>query len=95
MRVKILGSAAGGGFPQWNCACANCGRLLAGTLKARRARRRRLRFHSMQIYMRLIAGGIGLTQTRLEKPTTDRANAEGDRVTPASLAGEVVQPLWL
>lgn len=27
MRVKILGSAAGGGFPQWNCACSNCGRL--------------------------------------------------------------------
>jgi pyrroloquinoline quinone biosynthesis protein B len=24
MQVKILGSAAGGGFPQWNCACSNC-----------------------------------------------------------------------
>jgi pyrroloquinoline quinone biosynthesis protein B len=24
MRVKIPGSAAGGGFPQWNCACPNC-----------------------------------------------------------------------
>jgi len=24
MRVEILGSAAGGGFPQWNCACAVC-----------------------------------------------------------------------
>ena len=24
MHVKILGSAAGGGFPQWNCACQNC-----------------------------------------------------------------------
>ncbi len=30
MRVKILGSAAGGGFPQWNCACANCRALRAG-----------------------------------------------------------------
>ena len=30
MRVKILGSGAGGGFPQWNCACANCGALRAG-----------------------------------------------------------------
>ena len=27
MRVKVLGSAAGGGFPQWNCACSNCRRL--------------------------------------------------------------------
>jgi pyrroloquinoline quinone biosynthesis protein B len=24
MHVRILGSAAGGGFPQWNCACAVC-----------------------------------------------------------------------
>ena len=27
MRVKVLGSAAGGGFPQWNCACSNCTRI--------------------------------------------------------------------
>ena len=32
MRITILGSAAGGGFPQWNCACANCVRLRAGQL---------------------------------------------------------------
>jgi pyrroloquinoline quinone biosynthesis protein B len=31
MRVRILGSAAGGGFPQWNCACPNCSALRAGT----------------------------------------------------------------
>ena len=24
MQIKILGSAAGGGFPQWNCNCAGC-----------------------------------------------------------------------
>ncbi|GAB2790404.1 pyrroloquinoline quinone biosynthesis protein PqqB [Halomonas shantousis] len=24
MHVLVLGSAAGGGFPQWNCNCANC-----------------------------------------------------------------------
>jgi len=24
VRLRILGSAAGGGVPQWNCACANC-----------------------------------------------------------------------
>jgi pyrroloquinoline quinone biosynthesis protein B len=32
MRIKILGSAAGGGFPQWNCNCANCQRLRNGSL---------------------------------------------------------------
>src|SRR5450432_2399580 len=35
MRIKILGSAAGGGFPQWNCACANCLGLREGTIRAR------------------------------------------------------------
>ena len=24
MRIRVLGSAAGGGFPQWNCGCPNC-----------------------------------------------------------------------
>jgi pyrroloquinoline quinone biosynthesis protein B len=31
MRVKILGSGAGGAFPQWNCGCSNCRRLRSGT----------------------------------------------------------------
>jgi pyrroloquinoline quinone biosynthesis protein B len=35
MLVKILGSAAGGGFPQWNCACPNCRALRAGTFKGK------------------------------------------------------------
>ena len=34
MRIKILGSAAGGGFPQWNCGCRNCAGLRGGSLKA-------------------------------------------------------------
>src|SRR5947208_16474078 len=34
MHIRILGSAAGGGFPQWNCACRNCSELRAGTLNA-------------------------------------------------------------
>ena len=35
MRVKILGSAAGGAFPQWNCACANCRSMRAGTFRGK------------------------------------------------------------
>jgi pyrroloquinoline quinone biosynthesis protein B len=35
MRIKILGSAAGGGFPQWNCNCRNCGSFRAGTFSGR------------------------------------------------------------
>ncbi|MDD5462101.1 MAG: pyrroloquinoline quinone biosynthesis protein PqqB [Methylococcales bacterium] len=27
MKIRVLGSGAGGGFPQWNCNCHNCYRL--------------------------------------------------------------------
>jgi pyrroloquinoline quinone biosynthesis protein B len=35
MHIKILGSAAGGGFPQWNCGCSNCSSLRAGTFSGK------------------------------------------------------------
>jgi pyrroloquinoline quinone biosynthesis protein B len=35
MQVKILGSAAGGAFPQWNCACVNCRAVRAGTFQGK------------------------------------------------------------
>lgn len=30
MFIRILGSSAGGGFPQWNCNCRNCAAVRAG-----------------------------------------------------------------
>jgi len=35
VKIRVLGSAAGGGFPQWNCNCSNCKGYRAGTLRAR------------------------------------------------------------
>lgn len=35
MKIKILGSAAGGGFPQWNCNCPNCDGLRRLEIKAK------------------------------------------------------------
>ncbi len=34
MRVRVLGSAAGGGFPQWNCNCPNCDGVRKGSIVA-------------------------------------------------------------
>ena len=34
MRIQVLGSSAGGGFPQWNCNCPNCDGVRRGTLRA-------------------------------------------------------------
>jgi pyrroloquinoline quinone biosynthesis protein B len=33
IRIHILGSAAGGGLPQWNCACVNCVAARAGRIE--------------------------------------------------------------
>lgn len=35
MRITLLGTAAGGGFPQWNCNCRQCAGVRAGTLRAK------------------------------------------------------------
>jgi pyrroloquinoline quinone biosynthesis protein B len=35
MKVLVLGSGAGGGFPQWNCNCALCAGQRSGRLRAR------------------------------------------------------------
>jgi pyrroloquinoline quinone biosynthesis protein B len=37
VKVRVLGSAAGGGVPQWNCGCENCreARRVGGAVRAR------------------------------------------------------------
>jgi pyrroloquinoline quinone biosynthesis protein B len=35
MKVLVLGSGAGGGFPQWNCACAQCAGVRSGEIQAK------------------------------------------------------------
>jgi pyrroloquinoline quinone biosynthesis protein B len=35
MRITVLGAAAGGGFPQWNCNCRNCSGVRSGTVRAK------------------------------------------------------------
>ena len=36
MHIHVMGSGAGGGFPQWNCNCNNCKGVREGTVKASR-----------------------------------------------------------
>ena len=35
MQIRILGSAAGGGLPQWNCRCSNCQAAREGSTAVR------------------------------------------------------------
>jgi pyrroloquinoline quinone biosynthesis protein B len=34
MKIRVLGSSAGGGFPQWNCNCRNCSGVRNRTIAA-------------------------------------------------------------
>lgn len=34
MHIRLLGTGAGGGFPQWNCNCHNCSRLRKGEIRS-------------------------------------------------------------
>lgn len=35
MKIRVLGSGAGGGFPQWNCNCSNCQGVRQKTIQAK------------------------------------------------------------
>jgi pyrroloquinoline quinone biosynthesis protein B len=35
VRITVLGSGAGGGFPQWNCNCRNCAGVRDGSVRAK------------------------------------------------------------
>ena len=35
MRISVLGSSAGGGFPQWNCNCRNCAGVRSGAVRCK------------------------------------------------------------
>ena len=35
MKIRVLGSGAGGGFPQWNCNCHNCHRIRNDTMRGK------------------------------------------------------------
>jgi pyrroloquinoline quinone biosynthesis protein B len=82
MRVKVLGSAAGGGFPQWNCGCANCSRLRAGALKGRSCTQAQVAVSPSKARWLLLNASPDLRQQLLED--SEFAPTEGTRGTPIS-----------
>jgi pyrroloquinoline quinone biosynthesis protein B len=82
MRVKVLGSAAGGGFPQWNCGCPNCWRLRRGELKGQARTQAQIAVSSRQSSWILLNASPDLRQQILNDP--EFAPAEGARGTPIS-----------
>jgi len=87
MRITILGSAAGGGFPQWNCNCRNCAGVRSGTLRAKPRTQ-------SSIFVRPDAGGDGvLFNASPDILTQIRANPllqPGRSVRDTAIAGVVL-----
>ena len=68
MRVKILGSAAGGGFPQWNCACRNCRRLRDRTLRGKGRTQTQIAFSPVPDVWFLVGASPDLRTQILQAP---------------------------
>src|SRR6266481_8788494 len=75
MRVKVLGSAAGGGFPQWNCACPNCSALRDGKLKARPRTQAQVALSSDPSHWFLLNASPDLRQQILATPELSAASS--------------------
>jgi pyrroloquinoline quinone biosynthesis protein B len=68
MHIKILGSAAGGGFPQWNCACHNCSGLRAGTLRTRARSQAQIVFSPLSGFWFLVGASPDLRSQIIAAP---------------------------
>jgi pyrroloquinoline quinone biosynthesis protein B len=68
MRIKLLGSAAGGGFPQWNCNCRNCSAFRAHKIKARARTQTQIAFTVDDKYWFLIHASPDLRTQILATP---------------------------
>jgi pyrroloquinoline quinone biosynthesis protein B len=82
MRVRILGSAAGGGFPQWNCGCTNCSRLRSGLLRGKARTQAQVAISPNNSSSILLNASPDLRQQFMEN--REFAPAEAGRNTPAS-----------
>ncbi|HXY79528.1 MAG TPA: pyrroloquinoline quinone biosynthesis protein PqqB [Candidatus Bathyarchaeia archaeon] len=80
MRVKVLGSAAGGGFPQWNCGCSNCSRLRRSLFKGRARTQAQLAVSLSPSHWLLLNASPDLRQQILSDP--ELAPADGARGSP-------------
>src|SRR5260370_10833114 len=82
MRVKVLGSAAGGGSPEWNCACGQCGGVRSGAVKARPRTQAQAAVSADGSRWLLLTASPDLRQQILS--SADLVAPEGARNTPIS-----------
>jgi pyrroloquinoline quinone biosynthesis protein B len=82
MKIKVLGSAAGGGFPQWNCGCSNCDRARRGLSALKPRTQTQVAVSAQPGSWILLNASPDLRQQILADP--DFAPAATTRATPVS-----------
>ena len=78
LKVRVLGSAAGGGFPQWNCNCDNCAGVRAGLINARPRTQSSIAISSNGIDWLLVNASPDIRQQILAFPALQPARAKRD-----------------
>jgi pyrroloquinoline quinone biosynthesis protein B len=91
VRVRVLGSAAGGGFPQWNCHCPTCDAARAGG-RARTRTQSSLAIRGEEGPWFLVNASPDARQ-QLEALTRREALAPDEALTPGQLDGVRAPPI--
>jgi pyrroloquinoline quinone biosynthesis protein B len=68
LRCLVLGSAAGGGFPQWNCGCPNCTLARSGSPRAKPRTQVSVAASADGARWLLVGASPGMRQQILENP---------------------------
>jgi pyrroloquinoline quinone biosynthesis protein B len=88
MLIKVLGSAAAGGFPKWNCVCPNCAGLRLGEMRATPRTQTQIAFSPIAGIWFLIGASPDLRSQILAAsellPTPDAANPIAGVFLPSS-----------
>jgi pyrroloquinoline quinone biosynthesis protein B len=84
VRIKILGAAAGGGLPQWNCTCANCSALRQNHPNIQARTQSQLAVTADDKTWFLINASPDLRQQLINNPEIHPDPAKGLRNTPVA-----------
>src|SRR5438067_12712315 len=90
LTALVLGSAAGGGFPQWNCRCPTCRLAWAGDARVRPRTQASLAVTADAENWVLINASHLPQQVRQTKPLHPRGETRGSPITAVVLTGAEV-----
>ncbi|MCW2959979.1 MAG: pyrroloquinoline quinone biosynthesis protein PqqB [Thermoleophilia bacterium] len=82
MQIRVLGSAAGGGSPQWNCACPICEQVRAGAVGTRHRTQSSIAVRADAASPWLLINASPDVHRQLELLRTPRAEGEPIRSSP-------------